>query len=61
MSDDERDYTDIIDLPRPEPRDHQRMPVSERAAQFASFAALTGYEAAVQETARLSADTSADS
>ena len=29
------------------------MPLRDRAAQFAPFAALTGYEAAVEETARL--------
>ncbi len=47
-----RQYADIIDQTRPEPKNHRRMPLRDRAAQFAPFAALTGYEAAVQETAR---------
>lgn len=45
-------YTDIIDLPRPEPRCCPRMPLEKRAAQFAPFAALTGYEEVVEQTAR---------
>lgn len=46
-------YDDIIGLPH-HVSDH-RAPMSriDRAAQFAPFAALTGYEAAVEETARL--------
>ena len=46
-------YEDIINLPHPEPRTHPRMPRENRAAQFAPFAALSGYEDAVNETARL--------
>ncbi|MCI6012558.1 MAG: hypothetical protein PUK54_03125 [Firmicutes bacterium] len=46
-------YDDIIELPHPVSRTHPQMPVSDRAAQFAPFAALTGYEDAVKETARL--------
>ena len=46
-------YDDIINLPCPEPKGHQRMPISERAAIFAPFAALTGHSAAINETARL--------
>ena len=46
-------YDDIINLPHPEPKMHPRMPAEKRAAQFAPFAALTGYEDAVEETARL--------
>ena len=45
-------YDDIIDLPRPEPQRHPRMPRSERAAQFAPFAALTGFGEVIQDTAR---------
>ena len=37
-------------------RTHPQMPMLDRAAQFAPFAALTGYEAAVGETARLTAE-----
>ena len=44
-------YADIIDLPHYEPKHHPRMPMWNRAAQFAPFAALTGYDAAIQETA----------
>lgn len=45
-------YDDIIDLPHYEPK-HKRMPIENRAAQFAPFAALTGHGAAIVETARL--------
>ena len=37
-------------------QNHPQMPMLDRAAQFAPFAALTGYEAAVGETARLTAE-----
>lgn len=46
-------YDDIINLPHPEPQNHPRMPMANRAAQFAPFAALTGHGAAIAETARL--------
>lgn len=46
-------YNDIINLPHYEPKRHPRMNIESRAAQFAPFAALTGYEDAVKETARL--------
>ena len=46
-------YDDIINLPNPSPTGRARMSRLDRAAQFAPFAALTGYEAAVAETARL--------
>lgn len=45
-------YDDILDLPRPKSA-HEPMPMSDRAAQFSPFAALTGYEDAIDETARL--------
>ncbi len=47
------DYDDIIDHPHYEPKRHPRMSMHNRAAQFAPFAALTGYDAAINETARL--------
>lgn len=50
---DEHRYDDIIDLPHPVSRKHPQMPLLDRAAQFAPFAALTGHEAAIKETARL--------
>lgn len=46
-------YEDIIHLPHHVSSQHPQMPLSERAAQFSPFAALTGYGAAIQETARL--------
>lgn len=47
------EYDDIIALPHPESASHPRMSLLERAAQFSPFAALSGYEEAVKETARL--------
>ena len=44
------EYDDIIDLPRPKSK-HEPMPMSDRAAQFSPFAALTGYGDAIDETA----------
>ena len=48
-----RSYDDIIDLPRPVSPRRNRMPPLGRAAQFAPFAALTGFEDEIHETARL--------
>lgn len=45
-------YEDIINLPHPTSSRHPRMPASGRAAQFSVFAALEGYEAAVEEAGR---------
>lgn len=45
-------YEDIINLKRPISKKHPPMPLEERAAQFAPFAALTGYEETITETAR---------
>ena len=47
------DYSDMIALSRPQYDDLPPMPVSDRAAQFSPFAALVGYDDAVDETARL--------
>ena len=49
-------YADIIDLPHHISQNHPQMPLRDRAAQFAPFSALTGYEAAVGETARLTSE-----
>ena len=46
-------YDDIIDLPHSVSENHPQMPMIDRAAQFSPFAALTGYDAAIVETARL--------
>ncbi len=47
------EYDDIIDLPYHGSAERPHMPMADRAAQFLPFAALTGYDAAVAETARL--------
>ena len=46
-------YDDIINQPHHTSQNHARMSISDRAAQFSPFAALTGYDDAVRETARL--------
>lgn len=46
-------YEDIIHLPHHVSPKRPQMPLHDRAAQFAPFAALTGHEEAVKETARL--------
>jgi hypothetical protein len=46
-------YADMLDLLHPTSARHPRMPIIDRAAQFAPFAALTGYDDAIEETARL--------
>lgn len=51
--DDPHRYDDILYLPHPEPKHHPRMSLKNRAAIFAPFAALSGYDDAVTETARL--------
>lgn len=48
-----RNYDDIINLSRPRYHDLPPMSIHDRAAQFSPFAALVGYDAAVEETARL--------
>ena len=45
-------YGDMIPLPRPVSDQRLPMPMRNRAAQFAPFAALTGYDEAVQEAGR---------
>ena len=46
-------YDEIINIPHFDPVNHKRMSMTERAAQFSPFAALTGYSESVKETARL--------
>lgn len=46
-------YDDIINLSHHVSSRHPQMPMMNRAAQFSPFAALTGYDDAVRETARL--------
>lgn len=46
-------YDDIIHLPHHVSKTRPQMPITDRAAQFSPFAALTGHEDAIKETARL--------
>ena len=46
------EYADIIDHPHYRSKTRKAMPVEDRAAQFASFAALVGYEEQADETQR---------
>ena len=52
MSGAREQYGDIIDLEHPDSMKHPRMPRLNRAAQFAPFAALTGYDDLIHEVAR---------
>ena len=49
-------YDNIINLPHHESKKHPRLSTEQRAAQFAPFAALTGYGDAISETSRLTED-----
>ena len=46
-------YDEIMGLPHHVSKTRPQMPMSDRATQFAPFAALTGYDAAIKETGRL--------
>ncbi len=46
-------YDDIIDLPHHVSKHHPPMSMENRAAQFAPFSALPGYEDAIEEATRL--------
>lgn len=50
---DEHRYDDILYMPHHQSSERQKMSLHDRAAQFAPFAALSGHEAAIEETARL--------
>ena len=50
---DEHKYDDIINLEHHVSTKHSRMSLENRSAQFAPFSALTGYEEAVKEEARV--------
>ena len=49
-------YEDIVDLPHHVSPTRPQMPIADRAAQFSPFAALTGYDDEIKETARLTDD-----
>ncbi len=53
MSENCHEYDDIIDAERPIFTNRKAMPIRDRAAQFSSFAALSGYSDAVNEEERL--------
>ena len=46
-------YEDIINMPHHVSTKHPQMSLENRAAQFAPFAALTGYDDVIKETSRL--------
>lgn len=50
------DYKDIINLPHHVSDRHPQMSMEARAAQFAPFSALTGFEDAIDETGRQQVD-----
>lgn len=45
-------YADIMNIPRPQLQHHRPMSIDNRAAQFSAFAALTGFDDEIDETAR---------
>lgn len=53
MSDARIEYGDIIDLPHHQSEKRAHMSLSDRAVQFAPFAALRGYDEEITETARI--------
>jgi len=53
MSDARAEYGDIIDMPHHQSEKRAHMSLRDRAAQFAPFAALRGYDEEIRETARL--------
>ena len=46
-------YKDMLYLEPPVSKIHRKMSISERAAQFMPFAALTGYEDLIRESSRI--------
>lgn len=53
MNEEINKYEDIINFPHHVSKRHPQMSMEARAAQFAPFAALTGYSDAIKETGRL--------
>ena len=51
MTEAEKKYADIISLPHHQSTSHAHMSLADRAAQFSPFAALTGYDEVISETA----------
>ena len=46
-------YNDIINLPHYVSKKHPRLSIKQRAAQFAPFVALTGYQDKIEETVKI--------
>ena len=46
-------YDDIINLDHPISKNHRPMSIYDRSAQFAPFAALTGYDESIEEAGRI--------
>lgn len=53
-------FEDIINLPHPVSKNHPKMDLAHRAAQFAPFAALSGHEEAIHETEVTHSERNAD-
>lgn len=53
MNEDVKKYEDIINMKHPTSKKHPRMSMEARAAQFAPFAALTGFENEVKKTEKI--------
>lgn len=51
LNEEKNRYSDIIDMPHHVSVSHPRLPMSSRAAQFSPFAALTGYDNVIHNTA----------
>ncbi len=49
----ENKYKDIINMPHYVSKKHKQMSLENRSAQFAPFAALTGYHEEIEEAAKL--------
>lgn len=50
---DTHQYDDIIHLPHHQSSRHPQMPAADRAAQFAPFSALVGYEEIIKDVAKV--------
>ncbi len=53
MTDNKHRYDHLLEMPHHQSKKRKAMSMTERAAQFGAFRALTGYEAAISETSRL--------
>lgn len=51
--DDPHRYDDMLDMPHHQSGTRKHMSMEQRAAQFSPFAALTGYDEAIQESSRM--------